>query len=1059
MGRLRTESTCTRILGLGALAILAALVAAPSVRAAPVWDVDVHANPTHYAPGSVGQYWIDVANVGDGSSSGPVTVQLKLPRGLTGASVRQLGGSWNCPGVAGATTVACTTTQPVPRHTVLRNLVVAASVAPNASGERLAIVRLGGGGASAAATTTELTTISPAPSGLGIAPASFAVDFVAPDGLTPYLRAGGHPDWLRVRLDLNSVPTAPGAPVEVVPAGDIRDFEVQLPPGLYGNPTAVAQCSPAQLTGGSCPPSSQVGRIDLDTYSVSNSPFDARSLPLFNVSNPRGAVADLAFVIVGNPVHIRLSLDPTRNYAVVARASNVNQTIPIFNVNMTLWGDPFSPLHDSERCGDPELETSSECPVAGPGRAFLTMPATCGRHSVSLRNYDFWQDSGAFGPEIASEQPADLVDCEKAEFAPRLSARGASTRASSPSGLEVEVGLPQDLSPGGVGTPPMRSLRLQLPDGMRLSAGVADGLDGCRLGEIGLGTNDQPRCPDASRIGEASVITPVLSSPLHGSLYLATPTDNPFGTLFAVYLVLEGGEDRGIVLKLPGQLEIDGDRVGVSFDDLPQLPIEQLDLRLSSGPRALLVAPPSCGPQLLAAEFTSYAAPQRSVRVTSAYRVEEGPDGAACPPPSGRPFNPRLTAGTTDARAGRSAEFVFKLSRSDGEQGLAKVSATLPPGVAAGIAGVATCPGAAIASVEPRPGSGRLEIASPACPASSRVGKATVAVGHGSELLHLPGSVYLSGPVAGAPFSLSVMVPVVAGPFDLGTVVVPVAVQIDPWTGRLRLDSGPLPRSLSGVPVDLRSLTLLLDRPGFVRNPSSCDPMEILGAASSTLGAESRVADRFQVGSCEALPFRPDLGLRFSGGTGVNGHPALRAIVTQGPGDAAVRRAVVRLPAGELLDPARLKTVCTLERFAARTCPASTRRGWARASSPLLDGPLDGGVYQVEGDGRYPDLAVLLDGQVSLALRARLQTARGRIRLAFGPLPDLPLARLELTLSGGRRGLLVNAADLCAAPRRVGGFAIGHNGRRRSLDGRARVSCLVRERTNTYGVRALEIAP
>ena len=66
------------------------------------------------------------------------------------------------------------------------------------------------------------------------------------------------------------------------------------------------------------------------------------------------------------------------------------------------------------------------------------------------------------------------------------------------------------------------------------------------------------------------------------------------------------------------------------------------------------------------------------------------------------------------------------------------------------------------------------------------------------------------------------MVPALAGPFDLGTLASRISVDVDPETAQLHLRSDPLPTILSGVPIDLRSFRLDLDRPGLIHNPTSC---------------------------------------------------------------------------------------------------------------------------------------------------------------------------------------------------------------------------------------------
>jgi hypothetical protein len=69
-------------------------------------------------------------------------------------------------------------------------------------------------------------------------------------------QAGAHADLeVNVGFPLDSS----GLPVE-----DVRDLEVQLPPGMIGNPTALAQCTPEALLNpgvgaAACPTASQVG--------------------------------------------------------------------------------------------------------------------------------------------------------------------------------------------------------------------------------------------------------------------------------------------------------------------------------------------------------------------------------------------------------------------------------------------------------------------------------------------------------------------------------------------------------------------------------------------------------------------------------------------------------------------------------------------------------------------------------------------------------------------------------------------------------------------------------
>jgi hypothetical protein len=149
----------------------------------------------------------------------------------------------------------------------------------------------------------------------------------------------------------------------------------------------------------------------------------------------------------------------------------------------------------------------------------------------------------------------------------------------------------------------------------------------------------------------------------------------------------------------------------------------------------------------------------------------------------------------------------------------------------------------------------------------------------------------------------------------------------------------------------------------------------------------------------------------------------------------------VTIPYGEFIDPARLAGVCTREKFAAGDCPAAARLGRLRAWSPLLDRPLQGAVYLRESDGKYPQLAADLAGQIDLVVVGNLSTPRRRVHASFGSLPDLPLSRLKLVLEGGRRGLIVNSEDLCDGMRRAAATIAGHNGVRRERRVSPRIAC------------------
>lgn len=288
----------------------------------------------------------------------------------------------------------------------------------------------------------------------------------------------------------------------------------------------------------------------------------------------------------------------------------------------------------------------------------------------------------------------------------------------------------------------------------------------------------------------------------------------------------------------------------------------------------------------------------------------------------------------------------------------------------------------------------------------------------------MTGNAYLAGPYKGAPLSLVIITPAVAGPFDLGTVVVRAALQVDPETAQIHVVSDPFPRVLDGIPLDIRSIAVRVDRNQFTINPTSCEVMSVTGQVTSVVGRTANLDNRFQVGGCNQLKFKPKLQLSLKGSTKRTGHPALKAVLTypKGGGYANVRRAQVNLPHSEFIEQNNLNKTCTKPVLLEGKCPANSIYGKAKAWSPLLEKPLEGNVYLVGGYGfKLPALVAELDGQIRILLAGKVDSGPNKgIRNTFEAVPDAPVEKFELNLKGGPKySLLVNSENLCKKPQRA----------------------------------------
>lgn len=514
-------------------------------------------------------------------------------------------------------------------------------------------------------------------------------------------------------------------------------------------------------------------------------------------------------------------------------------------------------------------------------------------------------------------------------------------------------------------------------------------------------------CPDASRIGTVRVDSPAqLDHPLFGNVYLATPEQNPYGSLLAIYITL-ADTASGINVKLPARIDPDpaSGRLRVSIAEAPQLPFEDLDLELFKGTAAPLRTPSVCATYTVETLLTPTSAPEGAPRrPKDTFTIANGAGAGACPKAAATvPDLSRFSAGSADPSAGIYTPFVLKLTRPDGSLPLGGIDTTLPEGLLAKIAGVPQCSDTALAAAAAN--SGTAESRSPSCPAASRIGGLAASAGAGPAPYNLTGIAYLAGPYRGAPLSLALITPALAGPFDLGTVVLRVALHVDPQTTRVRATSDPFPASLRGVPLDLRSVALSLD-PGFAKNPTSCYPLEFNGPQSA----------RFQVGDCRKLAFAPKLDLALKGSTERGAHPALSATLTN-----PAKRTAANLAALDLFLPRSL-------RFdKAHVGVAGTVYGQATASTPLLDQPLRGPLT-LRYSPTSTQLIVSLHGQTDLTLEGQLRVSKaGAMRVSFDSPPDVPLTKFTLALDGAKKGLFKASRNLCAGPNRATAELTGQN--------------------------------
>jgi hypothetical protein len=856
-------------------------------------------------------------------------------------------------------------------------------------------------------------------------------------------QAGARPFRGTANFQLNRV----AGPISILPIGSLRDTFTQLPPGLVGNPRALPTCPSNINVVSNCPLASQVGFALVDISLPIISPYHL----IYNMETQPGTPALFRFDAEGAPILLSARLRTGGDYGVEIVSRNAPQTIATLGVEVTLWGVPADPAHDFERggngkgpCVDPAVFCSN--PSTAPLKPFISLPTSCSGPVETQITISTWEGES----DAKSFTSPGGEGCNALDFSPTLKARPTTNVADSPSGLDVNLHIPQNeaCDPGppvncGLAEAHLRDTVVKLPEGMTVNPSSANGLGACAPAQIGLTsapgvtpitmTADAAACPDAAKLGTVSVDTPVLDHPVQGAAYIATPYDNPFGSLLALYIALDDPK-TGIVVKLAGKVSLDpvSGQLTATFDENPQLPFEDFTLHFFGGAGGSLRTPSICGNYETTSSFTPWSAPDSGPPDTPAdtWAIEQGPGGSCANDVRQLPNSPSFDAGTASSVAGAKSAMVINLKREDGSQQFKSLTVTPPQGLVGKLAGIPYCPQSALDEAAAK--SGRAEEASPSCPAASYVGSSTAAAGAGPAPYYAAGRAYLTGPYKGAPLSIAIVTPATAGPFDLGTIVVRTAVYVDRRTAQITAVSDEIPQILQGIALDVRSVQVKMDRPDFTINPTSCDPMGFGGSLLSTQGSSAALLSRFQVAECGRLAFKPRMRLSLKGGIRRNGYPALTAVLTMPEGGANLSGISVALPHSEFLAQEHIRTICTRVQFAADQCPAGSIYGNVTVNTPLLDYPLTGPVYLRSSDNPLPDLVPDLRGPASQPIKlesaGRTDSIRGGIRNTFDFVPDAPFTKLVLQMQGGKKGLLVNSRNICAKPYKATVKYSAHNG-------------------------------
>jgi hypothetical protein len=847
-----------------------------------------------------------------------------------------------------------------------------------------------------------------------------------------FTQAGGHPPAGITDFKVNT--TTPGVPDGLLNGeGPVTHVRTDVAPGVSTNPQAVEQCSleefgTTEFVVGkglylppACKPASIIGENTVvvfngtedktlhgTVYNLTQSPGLASQFGVALDATELGAPGLVAHTIIEG--HVEWASDYHDYFEI-----DVSPAIPLVSSRLAFKGNIGTGI----------------APYGSGG--FLTNPTSCtGTGPQTTSQITLESEAGAKST-AQYEAPLGNTECESLTFGPTFGLTPESAHSDAPDGVTTEVAETHDLTPGGRDSSQVKAAKITLPEGLTLNPSAArEVTEACKPSQIGIGTRNAVTCPAGSKIGTATLNVPGLppndAESLHGVVYLGGPESGPITSPpYTMYVDAESAH-YGLSVRLKGSVSpnlVTG-RLTATFGDTPGQPPEQpfsnLVLHLNGGTNAALANPLACGSAASAATFTPYSVPTSSFSpIVDPFVVDNAVTGGTCP--STPPLAVAQGTSNQTANAGGHTSYTFALTRPEGNQYVSTVKATLPAGLVGAIPTVTLC-------AEPQAAAGT-------CSAASQIGEANVTAGSGLQPYPFKGPVYLTGPYNGAPYGLSIAVPAVAGPFSLGTVVTRAALNIDPYTARVTT-TATLPRIVQGVPLRLRNITVTVNKPGFLYNPTNC----ALQATDTTLtgfispdsntGATQTLSTPFQVGNCNLLKFKPAFKATTSSKTSKANGASLETTVNEVAGQANIKSVKVQLPKAL---PSRLTTLqkaCPAATFEADPfkCPAGSFVGGARANTPTLPGKLSGPAILVShANAAFPDLDLVMEANgVRAILVGNTDIKKGITTTTFASTPDVPVSSITVNLPLGAHSALAANGNLCANPLVMPTTMTGQNG-------------------------------
>lgn len=326
----------------------------------------------------------------------------------------------------------------------------------------------------------------------------------------------------------------------------VKDAFVRLQPGLLGNPQSAGFCSQQQFKADGCPADSQVGTVQVTAHLV--------ALPLVPLSNP------------GKVYNLKPTGDEPARVGIVVQAGGGLSKIFLQSAVFIRPGpDGYgleSTFADQPRnSGGLDIQITKVALTFNGKVAkgtFMRMPTSCGQ-GTSLSRANSWEAPAAFSQRTFAMTP---TGCASLGFTPAATGYMGSP-TSTRQGAVPPVGTTLTFDPEQAA---LKRAEVTLPSVLVPNIGVL-------LRVCSRADSDASTCPAGSRVGTATIDSPLQSQPVRGPVYIANNSDNQVPGLVVMLPPPVGVRLDGLV-----DLTLAGSRN--TFASNPDLPVRSFTLQI-----------------------------------------------------------------------------------------------------------------------------------------------------------------------------------------------------------------------------------------------------------------------------------------------------------------------------------------------------------------------------------------------------------------------------------------------------------------------------------------------